>query len=228
MAFCFDSPMSGRILRKIKERVRDVQLQKAKQHLLAHGVSGHQPLRHVKLGRIHQPLDHFNRRSVGTFPQVEKAWMLRKCVNPTLSHCSAEVTELSTPRQPTTPASIDNMLWHHYPLLPFDASNVQICPLPHKVKDYWRHRSCFGIIRMNCLSLSQRFFVNDAYWQRPDGPVFLFIGGEGPLYEIDVLAGTAKHKQHPHLPNTHFKTGGIGKQKWKDATSVCKTMICFH
>uniref|UniRef100_A0A3B4YV43 Uncharacterized protein n=1 Tax=Seriola lalandi dorsalis TaxID=1841481 RepID=A0A3B4YV43_SERLL len=88
----------------IKERVRDLQLQRAKQHLLIHTVSGHQPLRHVTEGRIHQPLDHFNRQAVNTFPQ--------------------------------------------------------------------------------------RFFVNEAYWQRPDGPVFLFIGGEGPIFEFDVLAGT--------------------------------------
>ncbi|XP_040902925.1 thymus-specific serine protease [Toxotes jaculatrix] len=94
---------AGRVLRKIKERVRDLQLQKAKQQLLMHTVSGHQPLRHVKEGRIHQPLDHFNRKHVSTFPQ--------------------------------------------------------------------------------------RFFVNEAYWQRPDGPVFLFIGGEGPIFEFDVLAG---------------------------------------
>uniref|UniRef100_A0A3Q1JLL3 Uncharacterized protein n=1 Tax=Anabas testudineus TaxID=64144 RepID=A0A3Q1JLL3_ANATE len=97
---CVDA---GQVLRKIKARARDLQLQKAKQHLLAQAVSGQQPLQHVKEGQIHQPLDHFNRQDVSTFPQ--------------------------------------------------------------------------------------RFFVNDAYWQRPDGPVFLFIGGEGPIYEFDVLAG---------------------------------------
>ncbi|KAM7399701.1 hypothetical protein PAMP_018949 [Pampus punctatissimus] len=94
---------AGRVLRKIKERVRNLQLQKAKQHLLIQTVSGHQPLQHVKEGRIHQQLNHFSRQDVSTFPQ--------------------------------------------------------------------------------------RFFVNEAYWQRPDGPVFLFIGGEGPIYEFDVLAG---------------------------------------
>ncbi|XP_042343077.1 thymus-specific serine protease [Plectropomus leopardus] len=94
---------AGRTLMKIKERVRNLQLQKAKQHLLTHTVSGRQPLKHVKEGRIHQQLDHFNRQDLSTFPQ--------------------------------------------------------------------------------------RFFVNDAYWQRLDGPVFLFIGGEGPIFEFDVLAG---------------------------------------
>lgn len=94
---------AARILREIKERVRNLQLQKAKQQLLTQAVSGRQPLQHVKEGRIHQQLDHFNRQDVRTFPQ--------------------------------------------------------------------------------------RFFVNEAYWQAPDGPVFLFIGGEGPIYEFDVLAG---------------------------------------
>ncbi|KAI3354518.1 hypothetical protein L3Q82_019032, partial [Scortum barcoo] len=94
---------AGRILSKLKERVRNVQLQRAKQHLLTHTASGHQSLQHVKEGRIHQQLDHFNHQDVRTFPQ--------------------------------------------------------------------------------------RFFVNEAHWQCPDGPVFLFIGGEGPIFEFDVLAG---------------------------------------
>uniref|UniRef100_A0A3Q1EJE8 Peptidase M28 domain-containing protein n=1 Tax=Acanthochromis polyacanthus TaxID=80966 RepID=A0A3Q1EJE8_9TELE len=94
---------SGRILRTIKQRVRELQLQKNKQLLLTLTASGQQPLQHVKEAWIHQPLNHFNRQDVNTF--------------------------------------------------------------------------------------TQRFFVNEAYWQRPDGPVFLFIGGEGPIYEFDVLAG---------------------------------------
>ncbi|XP_041851216.1 thymus-specific serine protease isoform X2 [Melanotaenia boesemani] len=93
---------SGRILRTIKERVRDLQLQKNKQLLMTLMASSYQPLQHVKEAWIHQPLDHFNRQDVSTFPQ---------------------------------------------------------------------------------------FFVNEAYWQHPDGPVFLFIGGEGPIFEFDVLAG---------------------------------------
>ncbi|KAK9520507.1 hypothetical protein VZT92_020389 [Zoarces viviparus] len=88
----FNSTDAGRILGKIKECVRNLLLQKAKQ-----------PLQHVKEGRVHQQLDHFNRLDFSTFPQ--------------------------------------------------------------------------------------RFFVNEAYWRRPDGPVFLFIGGEGPIYEFDVVAG---------------------------------------
>ncbi|XP_027135967.1 thymus-specific serine protease [Larimichthys crocea] len=94
---------AGRILKKIKERVRNLQLQKAKQLLLTRAASDRQPLQHVKEGRIHQQLDHFNRQDVNTFPQ--------------------------------------------------------------------------------------RFFVNEAFWQSPDGPVFLFIGGEGPIFDFDVLAG---------------------------------------
>lgn len=64
--------MLGRILKKIKERVRNLQLQKAKQLLLTRAASGRQPLQHVKEGRIHQQLDHFNRQDVNTFPQVKK------------------------------------------------------------------------------------------------------------------------------------------------------------
>ncbi|XP_072247877.1 thymus-specific serine protease [Leuresthes tenuis] len=94
---------SGRILSTIKARVRDYQLQKNKQVLLTLIASGHQPLQHVKEAWIYQPMDHFNRQKVNTFPQ--------------------------------------------------------------------------------------KFFVNEAYWQRPDGPVFLFIGGEGPIFKFDVLAG---------------------------------------
>ncbi|XP_075998427.1 thymus-specific serine protease [Genypterus blacodes] len=93
----------GRILRKIKDRAYTLQLERAKQHLLTHTVSGHQPAQHVTEGKIHQPLDHFDRQNPGTFPQ--------------------------------------------------------------------------------------RFFVNEAYWQRPDGPVFLYIGGEGPISEFVTLAG---------------------------------------
>uniref|UniRef100_A0A3B4H5V4 Peptidase S9 prolyl oligopeptidase catalytic domain-containing protein n=1 Tax=Pundamilia nyererei TaxID=303518 RepID=A0A3B4H5V4_9CICH len=91
------------ILRMIKRRARDNQLQKNKQLLLKLTVSLHQPLHHVKEGWIVQPLDHFNQQNSNTFPQ--------------------------------------------------------------------------------------RFFVNEAYWQHPDGPVFLYIGGEGPLVEYDVLTG---------------------------------------
>uniref|UniRef100_A0A8C2XDM9 Thymus-specific serine protease n=1 Tax=Cyclopterus lumpus TaxID=8103 RepID=A0A8C2XDM9_CYCLU len=86
----FSSTDAGRILGKIKERVRNL-------------LNAQQPLRRVKEGRIHQQLDHFNHLDLSTFPQ--------------------------------------------------------------------------------------RFFVNEAYWRRPDGPVFLFVGGEGPVFEFDVLAG---------------------------------------
>ncbi|KAM6933246.1 thymus-specific serine protease [Xenentodon cancila] len=106
---------SGRILRTIKNHVRDLQLQKNKQLLLMFMENGHQALQHVKEAWIHQPLDHFNRQRRKTFPQ--------------------------------------------------------------------------------------RFFVNDAYWQRPHGPVFLFIGGEGAIFEFDVLTGhhVEMAKQHGAL-----------------------------
>uniref|UniRef100_A0A8C6M818 Protease, serine, 16 (Thymus) n=1 Tax=Nothobranchius furzeri TaxID=105023 RepID=A0A8C6M818_NOTFU len=94
---------SGRILSKIKDCVRDHQLQKNQDYLLTLTASDHQLLPQVKESWIYQPLDHFNRQDINTFPQ--------------------------------------------------------------------------------------RFFVNEAYWQCPDGPVFLFIGGEGPIHELDVLIG---------------------------------------
>ncbi|XP_034976666.2 thymus-specific serine protease [Zootoca vivipara] len=36
---------------------------------------------------------------------------------------------------------------------------------------------------------NQRFWINQEFWRRPDGPVFLFIGGESALSVYDVLAG---------------------------------------
>lgn len=35
----------------------------------------------------------------------------------------------------------------------------------------------------------QKFFVNDVHWQHSDGPVFLYIEGEGPLSKFSVLFG---------------------------------------
>ncbi|XP_032401565.1 thymus-specific serine protease [Xiphophorus hellerii] len=57
------------------------------------------------------------------------------------------------------------------------------------VKEGWIHQPLDHFNRQNVKTFTQRFFVNEAYWQRPDGPVFLFIGGEGPIYNFDVLAG---------------------------------------
>lgn len=31
--------------------------------------------------------------------------------------------------------------------------------------------------------------MNEQYWEEPHGPVFLFIGGESPISEVDVLSG---------------------------------------
>ncbi|XP_034024644.1 thymus-specific serine protease-like [Thalassophryne amazonica] len=94
---------SGQILWKIKEQVRNLQLQKTKQLLLKHAATNWHHPEYVKEGRIHQPLDHSDHQRTHTF--------------------------------------------------------------------------------------SQRFFVNEEFWLRPDGPVFLFIGGEGPISEFDLLAG---------------------------------------
>ncbi|XP_060113528.1 thymus-specific serine protease [Heteronotia binoei] len=43
--------------------------------------------------------------------------------------------------------------------------------------------------RQNPATFNQRFWINAKYWRRPDGPVFLFIGGEGSLSKYDVLSG---------------------------------------
>ncbi|KAL6467730.1 hypothetical protein MHYP_G00234070 [Metynnis hypsauchen] len=90
---------SGRVLWKIKARVREAQEQKAQRQAAMLGVSAVQPLE----GLIQQPLQHFNRKNAKIF--------------------------------------------------------------------------------------SQRFFVNEAHWKRPHGPVFLYIGGEGLLSKFSVLAG---------------------------------------
>lgn len=71
------SPSPGQVLRKIKENVFRAQNQKAKQHLLQHSVTGHQPTYRVKEGRIRQPLDHFDSQSTQTIPQVQRC-MLHK------------------------------------------------------------------------------------------------------------------------------------------------------
>ncbi|KAJ8414530.1 hypothetical protein AAFF_G00037320 [Aldrovandia affinis] len=38
-------------------------------------------------------------------------------------------------------------------------------------------------------TIPQRFFVNEEHWEAPNGPVFLFIGGEAAISMINVLAG---------------------------------------
>ncbi|XP_013870451.1 thymus-specific serine protease [Austrofundulus limnaeus] len=73
-------------------------------------------------------------------------------------------------------------------------------PLQH-VKEAQIYQKLNHFNRQDVNTFPQRFFVNEAYWQRPDGPVFLFIGGEGPIYEFDVLAGhhVAMAKEHGAL-----------------------------
>ncbi|XP_039627224.1 thymus-specific serine protease [Polypterus senegalus] len=38
-------------------------------------------------------------------------------------------------------------------------------------------------------TFKQRYYVNDAYWQKPHGPVFLYIGGEASLSPYSVQYG---------------------------------------
>nr|XP_055051605.1 thymus-specific serine protease [Misgurnus anguillicaudatus] len=43
--------------------------------------------------------------------------------------------------------------------------------------------------RKNTKTFPQRFMVNEVYWQHSDGPIFLYIGGEGPLSKYSLLYG---------------------------------------
>ncbi|KAM8902570.1 thymus-specific serine protease isoform 2-T2 [Spinachia spinachia] len=51
------------------------------------------------------------------------------------------------------------------------------------------HQQLDHLDRLDVSTFPQRFFVNEAFWRRADGPVFLYIGGEGPISESSVLAG---------------------------------------
>lgn len=61
--------------------------------------------------------------------------------------------------------------------------NMQIVLYPNK------HVNGLKVI-VAPLPATQRFLVNDRYWKKHDGPVFLYIGGEGPLSIFDILLGT--------------------------------------
>ncbi|XP_068105558.1 thymus-specific serine protease-like [Hyperolius riggenbachi] len=52
--------------------------------------------------------------------------------------------------------------------------------------------------RRNNGTYQQRFWINEEFWQRPGGPVFLFIGGESAESEFSVLAG-----EHVELAEKH-------------------------
>lgn len=61
----------GRVLWRIKERVRQARYEKAKQHVLRNVLKGHPLKIHAKEGVIHQELDHFDSSREDTFPQVK-------------------------------------------------------------------------------------------------------------------------------------------------------------
>ena len=50
------------------------------------------------------------------------------------------------------------------------------------------------------LTWKQRYFVNDTYWSKESGPVFLMLGGEGPanpswiVAQTDVMKNAKKYK----------------------------------
>ncbi|KAG8547762.1 hypothetical protein GDO81_027608 [Engystomops pustulosus] len=52
--------------------------------------------------------------------------------------------------------------------------------------------------RRNNDTYRQRYWINEEFWKRPDGPVFLFIGGESAESEFSVLAG-----EHVELAQKH-------------------------
>ncbi|KAE8585744.1 hypothetical protein XENTR_v10021435 [Xenopus tropicalis] len=52
--------------------------------------------------------------------------------------------------------------------------------------------------RRNNSTFNQRYWINEEYWNHPNGPVFLYIGGESSLSEFSVLSG-----EHVDLAQTH-------------------------
>ncbi|XP_078517213.1 thymus-specific serine protease-like [Lissotriton helveticus] len=52
--------------------------------------------------------------------------------------------------------------------------------------------------RRNNATYNQRYWINEEYWQRKDGPVFLYIGGESSLSEFAVMVG-----EHVELAQKH-------------------------
>ncbi|XP_069500482.1 thymus-specific serine protease [Ambystoma mexicanum] len=52
--------------------------------------------------------------------------------------------------------------------------------------------------RRNNATYNQRYWINEEYWQRPHGPVFLFIGGESSLSHFAVMVG-----EHVELAQKH-------------------------
>nr|XP_033812628.1 thymus-specific serine protease isoform X2 [Geotrypetes seraphini] len=43
--------------------------------------------------------------------------------------------------------------------------------------------------RQNNATYNQRYWINEEYWKRPQGPIFLYIGGESSLSKFSVQAG---------------------------------------
>ncbi|XP_073405233.1 thymus-specific serine protease [Dendrobates tinctorius] len=52
--------------------------------------------------------------------------------------------------------------------------------------------------RRNNDTYKQRYWINEEFWKHPDGPIFLFIGGESAESEFSVLAG-----EHVELAQKH-------------------------
>ncbi|KAJ8369091.1 hypothetical protein SKAU_G00091190 [Synaphobranchus kaupii] len=62
---------------------------------------------------------------------------------------------------------------------------------PHlnDVKEGVIYQSMDHVDREVVETFPQRYFVNEAYWERPHGPVFLYIGGEAAISMYSVMAG---------------------------------------
>jgi len=55
---------------------------------------------------------------------------------------------------------------------------------------------------LNNATFQQQYYVNDTYWSGPGGPIFLLLGGEGPIGPDDVLS-------HFVLPTYAQKFGAL-------------------
>lgn len=58
--------------------------------------------------------------------------------------------------------------------------------------------------------------MNEAFWRNPDGPVFLYIGGEGPIFEYDLLAGRTGRSLRQDGGFSQGKESSQIKEKKKD------------
>ncbi|XP_012589617.1 PREDICTED: thymus-specific serine protease [Condylura cristata] len=89
----------------------------------------------------------------------------------------------------STPASLLRRLREHIQQLQ-ESSGLGLSPgavaLP---KERWLEQPLDPFNASDGRSFLQRYWVNDQYWARQDGPVFLHLGGEGSLGPGSVMTG---------------------------------------